>query len=135
MFHEIDHIGMAVTDLEAAIAGYRAQFDVADWQIGELPERHMRVAFARIGGSAIELIAPTGPAAAFSRFLAERGPGMHHIAYRVSDLDAALATLRRRGVRLIDDVGRPGLHGTRVAFIHPTAVAGVLTELVEHGAT
>jgi methylmalonyl-CoA/ethylmalonyl-CoA epimerase len=135
VFHEIDHIGMAVADLEAAIASYRAQFDVTDWQLSELPGRHMRVAFARIGGSAIELITPTSPAAAFSRFLAERGPGMHHIAYRVSDLDATLATLRRRGVRLIDDVGRPGLHGTRVAFIHPTAVAGVLTELVEHGAT
>jgi methylmalonyl-CoA/ethylmalonyl-CoA epimerase len=132
MFHEIDHIGMAVTDLESAIASYRAQFDVADWQIVELPERHMRVAYARIGGSAIELITPTGPAAAFSRFLAERGPGMHHIAYRVHDLDATLATLRQRGVRLIDDIGRPGLHGTRVAFIHPMAVAGVLTELVEH---
>jgi len=135
VFTHIDHIGLAVNDIESAVAFYQQQLGVSAWEIIELPERHMRVAVAHIGTSMVELIAPTSPEAAFAKYLAERGPGMHHIAYRVSDLDAALATLRRRGVRLIDDVGRPGLHGTRVAFIHPTAVAGVLTELVEHGAT
>ena len=80
----------------------------------------------------VELIAPTAPEAAFAKYLAEKGPGMHHIAYRVADITAALATLKAQGLRLVDEVPRPGLHGTLVAFVHPKATLGTLIELVQH---
>lgn len=132
MFEAIDHIGLAVTDIAEAITVYHTQFGVIDWEIIELPERHMRVAIAMIGTSMVELIAPTAPEAAFAKYLAEKGPGMHHIAYRVADITAALATLKSQGLRLVDDVPRPGLHGTLVAFVHPKATMGTLIELVQH---
>ena len=132
MFTHIDHIGLAVNDIESAVAFYQQQLGVTAWEIIELPERHMRVAVAHIGASMVELIAPTSPEAAFAKYLAEKGPGMHHIAYRVDDIHAALAQLKDQGVRLIDDVPRPGLHDTLVAFIHPKASLGTLIELVQH---
>lgn len=132
MFETIDHIGLAVTDITAAITLYQTQFGVHQWQIIELPERHMRVAITTIGTSMVELIAPTAPEAAFAKYLAEKGPGMHHIAYRVADITAALATLKAQGLRLVDEVPRPGLHGTLVAFVHPKATMGTLIELVQH---
>jgi methylmalonyl-CoA/ethylmalonyl-CoA epimerase len=132
MFTHVDHLGFAVADIEEAIAFYEATFGVSDWERIELPERFMRVAAASVGGTLIELIAPTSPEAAFAKYLAERGPGMHHVAYRVENIEAALAELRTKGVRLIDEQPRPGLHHTRVAFIHPKAAMGVLVELVEH---
>jgi methylmalonyl-CoA/ethylmalonyl-CoA epimerase len=132
VFTHIDHIGLAVNDIESAVAFYQQQLGVAEWEIIELPERHMRVAVAHIGTSMVELIAPTSPEAAFAKYLAEKGPGMHHIAYRVDDIHAALAQLKDQGVRLIDDVPRPGLHDTLVAFIHPKASLGTLIELVQH---
>jgi methylmalonyl-CoA/ethylmalonyl-CoA epimerase len=92
----------------------------------------MRVAVAQMGESMIELIAPTSPEAAFAKYLAEKGPGMHHIAYRVDDINAALAQLKDQGLRLIDETPRPGLHDTLVAFIHPKASLGTLIELVQH---
>jgi methylmalonyl-CoA/ethylmalonyl-CoA epimerase len=103
-----------------------------DWEIIELADRHMRVAVAVVGGSKIELIAPTSAEAAFAKYLAEKGPGMHHIAYAVDDINAALAELAAQGLRLIDTTPRPGLHGTLVAFIHPKATMGTLIELVQH---
>lgn len=132
MFTHIDHIGLAVNDIESAVAFYQQQLGVAEWEIIELPERHMRVAVAHIGTSMVELIAPTSPEAAFAKYLAEKGPGMHHIAYRVDDIHAALTQLKDQGVRLIDEVPRPGLHDTLVAFIHPKASLGTLIELVQH---
>ena len=90
------------------------------------------VAVAVVGGSKIELIAPTSAEAAFAKYLAEKGPGMHHIAYAVDDINAALAELAAQGLRLIDTTPRPGLHGTLVAFIHPKATMGTLIELVQH---
>ena len=132
MFTHIDHIGLAVNDIESAVAFYQQQLGVLAWEIIELPERHMRVAVAHIGTSMVELIAPTSPEAAFAKYLAEKGPGMHHIAYRVDDIHAALTQLKDQGVRLIDDVPRPGLHDTLVAFIHPKASLGTLIELVQH---
>ena len=132
MFTHIDHIGLAVNDIESAVAFYQQQLGVAEWEIIELPERHMRVAVAHIGTSMVELIAPTSPEAAFAKYLAEKGPGMHHIAYRVDDIHAALTQLKDQGVRLIDDVPRTGLHDTLVAFIHPKASLGTLIELVQH---
>jgi methylmalonyl-CoA/ethylmalonyl-CoA epimerase len=132
MFETIDHIGLAVTDIAEAVALYQSQFGVHEWEIIELPERHMRVAITTIGASMVELIAPTAPEAAFAKYLAEKGPGMHHIAYRVADITAALTTLKAQGLRLVDEVPRPGLHGTLVAFVHPKATLGTLIELVQH---
>jgi methylmalonyl-CoA/ethylmalonyl-CoA epimerase len=132
MFETIDHIGLAVTDITEAVTLYQTQFGVQEWEIIELPERHMRVAVTTIGTSMVELIAPTAPEAAFAKYLAEKGPGMHHIAYRVADITAALATLNAHGLRLVDEVPRPGLHGTLVAFVHPKATLGTLIELVQH---
>jgi methylmalonyl-CoA/ethylmalonyl-CoA epimerase len=132
MFETIDHIGLAVTDIAEAVTFYQSQFGVQEWEIIELPERHMRVAVTTIGTSMVELIAPTAPEAAFAKYLTEKGPGMHHIAYRVADITAALATLKAQGLRLVDEVPRLGLHGTLVAFVHPKATMGTLIELVQH---
>lgn len=133
MFTQIDHIGFVVPDVEAGAAFYRDAFGLAEWERISMPERHMELAVARLGDTLIELIAPTSDQAAFARFLREKGPGMHHIAYRVDDIRAALEQLRARGVPLIDQEPRPGMHDTLTAFVHPKAGGqGVLVELVEH---
>lgn len=131
MFERVHHLGLAVADLEAAVALYTTQYGVAEWERLALPERHMMVAVAEVGGTLIELIAPTSDAAAFAKFLAERGPGLHHIAYQVPDISAALAELKALGVRLIDETPRLGMHNTLVAFVHPKATMGTLVELVQ----
>ena len=97
-----------------------------------MPERFMDVAATRMGGMLLEIIAPTSEDAAFAKFLRERGPGMHHVAYRVEDVAAALAEAKARGIQLIDETPRPGLHNTLVAFLHPKSTLGVLVELVQH---
>ena len=132
MFSDIDHIGVAVHDLDQAIAFYSQSFDVVDWERSLLPDQHMAVAFTTIGTTLLELIAPTSPEAAFAKFLDQRGPGMHHVAYRVADIEVALAQARANGIRLIDETPRTGLHNTLVAFLHPKSTMGVLTELVQH---
>lgn len=132
MFTNVDHIGFAVRDIDEAIAFYSRTFDVADWERIPMPERHMDVAATRVGGMLLELIAPTSDDAAFAKFLRERGPGMHHIAYRVDDIVAALADAKARGVQLIDETPRAGLHNTLAAFLHPKSTLGVLVELVQH---
>jgi methylmalonyl-CoA/ethylmalonyl-CoA epimerase len=132
MFTAVDHIGFAVRDIEEAIGFYSQQFGVAEWERIALPERHMLVAAAYVGGTLLELIAPTSDEAAFARYLSEKGPGMHHIAYRVEDIHAALAQVQARGVRVIDEQPRHGLHNTLVAFLHPKSCMGVLVELVQH---
>jgi methylmalonyl-CoA/ethylmalonyl-CoA epimerase len=132
MFETVDHIGFMVRDLDAAIALYSSAFDVREWERLEMPERHMLVAVTRVGEMLLEFIAPSSEQAAFAKFLAERGPGMHHVAYRVDDLSAALAQVRARGIQLIDEEPRPGMHGTLVAFLHPKSTQGTLVELVQH---
>lgn len=132
MFTHVDHIGFAVRDLDEAVAFYAQAFGVGDWERIAMPERHMAVAAARVGGMLLELIAPTSEDAAFAKYLRERGPGMHHVAYRVDDIVAALAEVQARGVQLIDAAPRPGLHNTLVAFLHPKSCQGVLVELVQH---
>ena len=131
MLRRIDHIGIAVHDLDAAIDFYRTTFGITEWERISLPERHMAVAVCRIGDSMLELITPTSDEAAFARYLREKGEGIHHIAYEVDDVERSLRTLEGRGVRLVDAHGRPGVHGSCVAFLHPKATMGVLTELVE----
>ena len=132
MFTDIDHVGMVVRDLDAAVALYTQAFDVQGWERVTLPERHMAVAIAHVGAALIELIAPTSADAAFAKFLDTRGPGMHHVAYRVDDIERALVQAKARSITLIDEHPRPGLHGTLVAFLHPKSTMGVLIELVEH---
>jgi methylmalonyl-CoA/ethylmalonyl-CoA epimerase len=133
MFTLIDHVGFVVADVETAIEFYSQAFDLTEWERISLPERHALIAVAWLGETFVELIAPTSDQAAFARFLNEKGPGIHHIAYRVDDIQATLADLEVRGVPLIDKVARPGIHNTLVAFVHPKAGGqGVLVELVQH---
>ena len=132
MFTHVDHIGFAVRNIDDAVAFYSEKFGVAEWDRIEVPERHTSVAVAWIGGQMLELIAPSSEQAAFAKYLAEKGPGMHHMAYRVDDIAAALAECKARGVQLIDEVARPGIHNTLVAFLHPKSCMGVLVELVQH---
>lgn len=129
---EFHHVGVVVPDLDAAAATYRALgFDELDRFA--VPAQGIEAVLLRLGAGFVELICPTDPDGAIGRYMAKRGPGMHHAAYRVADVDATLAALAERGIELIDAVGRPGGHGWRVAFLHPRAAAGVLTELVEVG--
>jgi methylmalonyl-CoA/ethylmalonyl-CoA epimerase len=132
MFTHVDHLGFAVRDIPEAVEFYSRAFGIAEWERIAMPERHMAVAVARVGDTLLELIAPTSDEAAFDKFLRERGPGMHHIAYRVDDIAAALAEVKARGVQLIDEQPRSGLHDTLTAFLHPKSTLGVLVELVQH---
>jgi methylmalonyl-CoA/ethylmalonyl-CoA epimerase len=133
LLRRVDHIGIAVHNLDAAVAFYHATYGLAEWERIELQERQMAVAVCRLGDCKLELIAPTSEQADFARFLHEQGEGIHHIAFEVDDVEAALRTVEGRGIRLVDAHGRPGIHDTCVAFLHPKATMGVLTELVEHG--
>ena len=126
----LDHVGVAVADLDAALAAW-ALLHFRPAMIEEVPADHIRVAFLPWDAGALELMAPTGPAGAVGRFLGKRGPGLHHLAFRVENLAAVLKQLAAEGVRLVDEAPRPGSRGTRVAFLHPSACEGVLTELVE----
>lgn len=131
MLTRVHHIGIAVRDLDAAVELYQTSFGVTEWERISLPERHMDIAVCRVGETLLEFITPTSPEAAFAKFLNERGEGVHHIAYEVAEIEPALRTLEAKGIRLIDAHGRPGMHDTCVAFLHPKAMMGVLIELVE----
>lgn len=127
---ELHHVGIVVGDLDAAVARYAALgFKAAGREV--VTEQGVEVAAFRAPPGYVELISPLDADGAIARFHAKRGDGMHHAAYRVPDIAAALDRLDAAGVRLIDRTSRVGLHGWRVAFIHPEACAGVLTELVE----
>ncbi|MCU0494165.1 MAG: methylmalonyl-CoA epimerase [Chloroflexaceae bacterium] len=132
MFTQVDHIGFAVHNVEESIAFYKQAFDVQEWEIIDMPERHMAVGVARLNGVLLELIAPTSEEASFAKYLREKGPGIHHIAYTVTDIRASLDELKARGVPLIDKEPRPGIHNTLIAFVHPKGAQGVLVELVQH---
>lgn len=126
----IDHIGIVVRDLEAAIATYGRALGV-ECRRESLPERQIEIAFFPVGESRMELIMPTSPDSSLAAFLEKRGEGLHHVAYRVADCAAALEQARAAGLRLIDEIPRPGAHGTLVAFVHPACLHGVLTEFVQ----
>ena len=126
----IHHLGVAVDDLDEAIETYRRLFGAALEHRDVVPDQGVEAASLRTGGSRIELLAPTAPDSPVGRFLAKRGPGMHHVAYEVGDIDAALAELAAAGAELTDAVPRRGLFGLQVAFVHPDSVHGVLTEVV-----
>ena len=131
MFDLIDHVGVAVADLDAAIAQYEANFAMAVSHRETIAEQGVEAVLLDAGPSHVELLAPLSDDTAVGRFLARRGPGLHHVAYRVADCDAALAQLKAAGVALIDERPRTGIRGSRVAFIHPRSTGGVLTEIVQ----
>ena len=130
---KIDHIGIAVGDLAGALAFFRDALGLDVEAPEDVASQRVRAHFLPLGDSSIELLEGTAPDSPISKFVAKRGPGMHHVALRVDDIAAALAELKARGVRLIDEAPRPGAHGSRVAFIHPASTQGVLVELVERG--
>lgn len=127
----IDHVGIAVPDLEAAIQRYTALFGRGPDSVSEVPDQEVRVAFFRAGESRIELLCPTSESSPISGFLAKRGGGIHHICLAVADLDRALAEFKAQGMRLIDTAPRIGAEGKRIAFVHPQALGGMLLELCE----
>ena len=134
MFGRIDHIGVAVSDLDAAIAIHRDTYGMPLVHRETVAEQGVEAALLDVGESHVELLAPLSPDTPVGRFLEKRGPGLHHVAYRVEDVAAALDELRAAGLRLIDDEPRTGIRGSRVAFLHPSASGGVLTELVQPAA-
>ncbi len=133
MLKKIDHIGVAVASLDETMPFYRDQLGMAVKGVEEVMEQKVRVAFLQIGESKIELLEPTSEESPVAKFLEKSGPGIHHIAYEVADIEAAIAKLQQDGVRMIDAVPRNGAHGTRIAFVHPKSSTGVLTELCTGG--
>lgn len=131
MFGAIDHVGIAVEDVDAAATLYKDRFGMREQHRETVEEQGVHAVLLEVGDSHIELIAPIGPEAGVARFLEKYGPGMHHVAYRTDDIDTALEQLRAAGMRLIDDEPRTGIRGSRVAFVHPKSTGGVLTEVVE----
>ena len=131
MLGRIDHVGVAVEDMDAALALYRDALGLPLAHRETVEEQGVDAALLDVGGSHVELLSPLGPETPVGRYLARRGPGLHHVAYAVEDIDSELARLREAGLRLIDESPRVGIRDSRVAFVHPGAVGGVLTEIVE----
>ncbi len=129
----IHHLGVAVDDLDAALATYQRLFGARLEHRETVPEQGVEAASLRIGGDRVELLAPLGEETPVGKFLANRGPGMHHVAYEVDDVGAALNELAAKGAELIDERPRRGLFGLEVAFVHPDAAHGVLAEVVSAG--
>ena len=127
----LDHVGIAVTDLHAALAFYRDALGLEIEPPEEVASEQVRVHFAPAGGAALELLEAASPDSPFARSVEKRGPGLHHITLRVEDIHAALERLKAHGARLIDEQPRPGAGGSLVAFVHPSSAQGVLVELVE----
>lgn len=127
----LDHVAVAVRDLDEALAHYREVWGLEPEHVERIADQGVDEATLALGDSALQLIAPSSPDSTVAAFLDKRGPGLHHVAYEVADLEATLAGLRARGVALIDEQPRLGGGGRRIAFVHPRANAGVLVELVE----
>jgi methylmalonyl-CoA epimerase len=131
MFARLDHIGVAVEDLDAAVALYRDAFAMKLVHREVVEEQGVEAVLLDVGENHVELLAPLGPDTPVGRFLAARGPGMHHVAYQVTDIERTLGALREQGMRLIDESPRIGIRGSHVAFVHPKSTGGVLTEIVQ----
>jgi methylmalonyl-CoA/ethylmalonyl-CoA epimerase len=131
MFGRIDHVGVAVSDLEAAIDLHVNAYGMELVHREVVSEQGVEAVLLDVGENHVELLSPLGDETPVGKFLAKRGPGLHHVAYQVSDIDGVLAGLRDSGMRLIDEQPRVGIRRSRVAFLHPAASGGVLTEIVE----
>jgi methylmalonyl-CoA epimerase len=131
MFETIDHVGIAVLDLERAAGQYEAAFGMPLVHRETVESQGVDAALLDVGPAHVELLQPLGPETVIGRFISKRGEGLHHVAYRVAEIDATLAALKQAGIELIDTEARVGIRGSRVAFLHPKAAGGVLTELVE----
>jgi methylmalonyl-CoA epimerase len=131
MFGRIDHIGVAVEDLDAAIALYETTYGMEVVHREIVTEQGVEAVLLDVGENHVELLRPLGPDTPVGKFLAKKGPGLHHVAYQVTDIDRTLADLGEAGMRMIDEIPRTGIRSSRVAFMHPAATGGVLTEIVE----
>jgi methylmalonyl-CoA/ethylmalonyl-CoA epimerase len=131
VFDRIDHVGVAVDDLEEAISLYEETFEMQLAHRETVESQGVEAVLLDVGDGYVELLRPLGPETAVGKFVEKRGPGLHHVAYAVEDIDAALASLSEAGVELIDAEARVGIRGSRVAFIHPRSTGSVLTEIVE----
>ena len=131
LFGRIDHIGVAVSDLDEAADLYRERFQMAEQHRETVEEQGVEAILFEVGEGHVELIAPLTEDSGVGKFLAKNGPGLHHVAYATDDIESALSAVSEAGLRLIDKEPRRGIRGSRVAFLHPKATGGVLTELVE----
>lgn len=133
MFTRIDHVGIAVEDLEASLQvwGQRMEMRLAHREV--VQEQGVEAALLDVGEGHVELLRPLGPDTPVGKFISKRGPGLHHVAYQVADIDATLAALTAAGMPLIDQQPRIGIRQSRVAFLHPKGTGGVLTEIVQPG--
>lgn len=127
----IDHIAVAVTDLDASENAYRDTLELIWVGREEVVSQKVRTSIFRVGESRVELLTPTAPDSPIAGFLEKRGPGLHHICFEVEDIEAEIARLKNRGARLLNETPRPGVEGSRIVFLHPKEAAGVLIELVE----
>jgi methylmalonyl-CoA epimerase len=129
----LDHIGIAVSNIDDALSFYRDALGLEVEAPEEVASQRVRAHFVPVGGAALELLEATADDSPIAQYVGKRGPGLHHITLRVDDIAAALSHLKARGVRLIDEAPRPGAHGSLVAFIHPSSAHGVLVELKQRG--
>ena len=127
----IDHIGIAVSNIQESLSFWQASLGIEPHGIEEIADRKLRTAFLPVGNTNIELLEATGVESTIAKFIEKRGEGLHHIAIRVDDIDAALAELKAKGVQLIDETPRNGAGGARIAFVSPKSTHGVLLELCE----
>jgi methylmalonyl-CoA/ethylmalonyl-CoA epimerase len=131
MFGLIDHIGVATDDLDASLRLYEARFEMPLAHRETVEAQGVEAVLLDVGDCHVELLRPLGPDTPVGKFLERKGPGLHHVAYRVEDIDGTLARLRDAGIELIDAEARTGIRQSRVAFLHPRSTGGVLTEIVE----
>jgi methylmalonyl-CoA/ethylmalonyl-CoA epimerase len=131
LFGRIDHIGVAVEDIDAAVDLYAGSFDMREQHRETVEEQGVEAVLLEVGDGHVELIRPLSPDSGVGKFIAKNGPGLHHVAYATDDIDATLGKVREAGLRLIDEQPRTGIRNSRVAFLHPRSTGGVLTELVE----
>lgn len=131
MLTRIHHVGVAVTDLDESVQLYRAALGAELVHRASNEREGLEAAFLRVGDGELELMAALGADSPVGKFLAKRGPGLHHVAYGVTDIEKALTDARAAGLELIDAEPRMGMHGARIAFVHPKSLNGVLTEFVE----
>jgi methylmalonyl-CoA/ethylmalonyl-CoA epimerase len=131
VFSRIDHVGVAVEELDGALELYGGTMELTVAHREVVSEQGVEAVLLDVGENHVELLAPLGEDTPVGRFLAKNGPGLHHVAYQVSDIEATLQALKAAGMRLIDEQPRTGIRGSRVAFLHPRSTIGVLTEIVQ----